>query len=208
MKDMLFNYVKGFYNDDYAREVSNSILTQYDLEKVKYAIESNMDLFDLDRWEFAGKLHKNSKLRGMLAHIGFDYTEEELNEYISDGEQFFQKIVNPLWEIDYEIMELESYQNLEFIKVEYKKDKEVYLERMYEGTTVNCEASIDDVVEAIIEEYQTNDVSIGEILSSISVHGLSVEDVVTVYARTCERVEEDKVIRIADGENILLSVHL
>lgn len=200
--DRINVYVSGFYNDDYAKEVADSLLNQYDFAKVLYAIESNMDLFDLDRWEFAAKLHSDCKLKGMLSHIGFDYTDEKLNEYIADGEKFFKKIVNPLWELDYEIMELESYQNLEFMKVEYKKNKEIYIERMHEGTTIGCQFSTEDVAEAIVEEYQANDVPIGEILSSISIQGLSVEDVVTVYAKVYERIVGGKVIRLTCGEQI------
>lgn len=198
-------YVRSFFSDDhYAKECVNSLLTKYDIEKVKYAAESNMDLFDLDRWEFAGNLHKDSKLKAMLSTIGFNFSDEDLDAYLSDGDEFFKKIVGPLWASDYEIIELDNYQNIESTKLEYKRKQEVYLERLYEGTTVGCESSVDDVVKAIIEEYQMYEAGIADILGSMVVHGLSVEDVVSVYARVYEIVENDKVIRIADGEEIVL----
>lgn len=83
-------------------------------------------------------------------------------------------------------------------------ETKVYLERMYEGSTVDCEPTIEDVVEAIIEEYHANDVSICDILSTISIHGLSVEDVVTVYSMVYKITEGDTVVRIVEGEQVLL----
>lgn len=83
--------------------------------------------------------------------------------------------------------------------------EKVYLKRLSEGSTVDCDPNIDDVVEAIIKEYHMYDVGISDILASISINGLSVEDVVTVYARVYEIIEEDKVYRVADNEKILLS---
>lgn len=82
--------------------------------------------------------------------------------------------------------------------------RNVYLERLYEGSTVDCEPTIEDVVEAIIEEYKANEVGLCDILGTTCINGLSVEDVVTVYSTVYKIIEDDTVIRISEGERILL----
>jgi hypothetical protein len=77
----------------------------------------------------------------------------------------------------------------------------VYLETL-DGVTFDCKPTVDDVVEAIIEEHERHDVIIGENLESLKIHGLTIPEVVRVYAILYGKFEEDRVIRIAEGEEI------
>lgn len=65
--------------------------------------------------------------------------------------------------------------------------------------------NIDDAVNTIIEEYHRHDVGIADILATVELRGLSVEDTVKVYARVYSIIEEDETYRIADGEKIDLT---
>lgn len=82
----------------------------------------------------------------------------------------------------------------------YEEKRKIYIERKYEGTTMECKDDLKDVEEAIIEEYKANEVCIGEILESLCIHGLSIPEVVTVYSKIYKRLEDDITFRIADGE--------
>lgn len=75
----------------------------------------------------------------------------------------------------------------------------IYIEIMNEGITFNCEDA-GDVETAIIEEYERFDLCIAELLESIAIHGLSVIETVTVYANLMKQIENDEVVRFAEGE--------
>lgn len=51
-------------------------------------------------------------------------------------------------------------------------------------------------IEFILEEYKNSDVCIGELFASIEIHGLSIEDVVKVYAELCKQIEGDEVCKV------------
>lgn len=95
-------------------------------------------------------------------------------------------------------LELIDFNSLESIT--YNKPN-VYIETS-DGVTFNCKHTVDDVVEAIIEEHEKHDVIIGENLESLKIHGLTIPEVVKVYAILYGKFEEDRVIRIAEGEEI------
>lgn len=95
-------------------------------------------------------------------------------------------------------IELIDFNTLE--PITYSKSN-VYLETL-DGVTFDCEPTVDDVVEAVIEEHERYDVIIGENLESLKIHGLTIPEVVRVYAILYNKFEEDRVIRIAEGEEI------
>ncbi|KIS21593.1 hypothetical protein [Clostridium botulinum] len=81
----------------------------------------------------------------------------------------------------------------------------VFIERLYEGSTIDCKSEIDDIVDAIIEEYHANEICIGEVIGSLCIHGASIEDVAIIYAKVYSKIEEDKVIRITDSDEVNLA---
>lgn len=95
-------------------------------------------------------------------------------------------------------LDLIDFNTLELIT--YNKPN-VYLETL-DGVTFDCKPTIDDMVEAIIEEHERHDVIIGENLESLKIHGLTIPEVVKVYAILYGKFEEDRVIRIAEDEEI------
>lgn len=97
-----------------------------------------------------------------------------------------------------ESLDLIDFNTLELIT--YNKPN-VYLETL-DGVTFDCKPTIDDMVEAIIEEHERHDVIIGENLESLKIHGLTIPEVVKVYAILYGKFEEDRVIRIAEDEEI------
>lgn len=62
----------------------------------------------------------------------------------------------------------------------------------------NKEATINTLVHEIIEEYNRYDSSICDILGSLCINNLSIEDVVTIYAIVYNIIENDSVIRKYD----------
>ena len=84
----------------------------------------------------------------------------------------------------------------------------IYIERLNEGSTIDCKAEIDDIVDAIVEEYRSGDVCIGEVLDALTIHGLSIEDTVIVYAKVYEITDGDKVIRVNDEYELDLANEL
>lgn len=56
--------------------------------------------------------------------------------------------------------------------------------------------STEQAVELVLEEYKKSDVCIGELFASIELHGLSVEDVVKMYAELYEQIEGDEICRV------------
>lgn len=56
--------------------------------------------------------------------------------------------------------------------------------------------SVEQAVELVLEEHKKSDVCIGELFAIIEIHGLSVEDVVRVYAELYEQIEGDEICRV------------
>ncbi len=53
----------------------------------------------------------------------------------------------------------------------------------------------EDCVNAIIEEYNRNDLCVEELLYSIEIQGFSVQDVVEIFARIINIIESDKLLQ-------------
>ena len=68
---------------------------------------------------------------------------------------------------------------------------------MGEGTDFDCKDK-EDVVKAIMEEYHRNDICIGELLYGLEIKGLSIQDVVDVFAKVMHTVEDDKLIQVME----------
>ena len=59
-----------------------------------------------------------------------------------------------------------------------------------------------DCVDAIIEEYQSFDASMYDILASIAIYGFSAEDVINIYAE-CMRISDgDAIVHLRDEDDI------
>ena len=67
---------------------------------------------------------------------------------------------------------------------------------------INCSCK-EEVVEIIIDDYRENsDTCIGEMLNCTEIQGLSVQDVVDVFAYIMYKIERDEVVQtMFDGEN-------
>ena len=68
------------------------------------------------------------------------------------------------------------------------------------GKPVVVASFIDDAMGQIRDLYQDSDVCMGELLSGIEIHGLSVEDVITVYARLMYEFDGDTITRSNEEE--------
>lgn len=62
-----------------------------------------------------------------------------------------------------------------------------------------------EVVDQIIIEYAKGDVCLDELLNSLGIQGMTINDVVKVYAKLFKQVESDKVQRIREGEVVDLT---
>ena len=80
---------------------------------------------------------------------------------------------------------------------------------MHEGNYIVIDLSKEDskseplineheVVEKIKEMYLVNDVCLSEFLDSITVTGMSINMLVSVYAKLFETIERDKVLRVTE----------
>lgn len=58
-----------------------------------------------------------------------------------------------------------------------------YIIIMDEKVTYDFDGSIDDCVEAIMEEYERHDVTMSDLIKFIEIKGLSIADVVKVHAK-------------------------
>ena len=56
--------------------------------------------------------------------------------------------------------------------------------------------NIQQAICEIREKYKDSNICIGELFASIEIHGLSVEDVVKVYAELYEQIEGDEICRV------------
>lgn len=61
-----------------------------------------------------------------------------------------------------------------------------------------------DAVNRILSEYKKNDICIQELLNSISITELSVNDTVRVYAILSKAIDEDVVVRYVEDGPITL----
>ena len=88
--------------------IAGSIIAHYDWKRVKYAVKHEWHLYDLDRWEMVGRSFGKSPgyWINVLYKSGLPFTYEECVEIMKDGQTFIEKIVDPLWEANIEIMDL------------------------------------------------------------------------------------------------------
>lgn len=68
-----------------------------------------------------------------------------------------------------------------------------------------CENNVKDISNCIIEQYRKDDIELCSFIRSVVIEGLDLEGQVFVYAILFEAIEDDRVIRIADGEEIDLA---
>lgn len=66
----------------------------------------------------------------------------------------------------------------------------------------NEDESVNEAVRQIYELYIVEDVCIGELLENLTIPDMSVANVAKVYAQLYKLIEEDKIVRIAEGETI------
>ncbi len=60
--------------------------------------------------------------------------------------------------------------------------------------------NIYDAVNQILDEYNKNDVCIQELLNDITITGLNINDTVRVYAILSKILDNDTVVRYAEGD--------
>ena len=73
-------------------------------------------------------------------------------------------------------------------------NRKIYIELLDSGVTYQCRDK-EDVEVAIREEYNRSDVVMGEVLANIAIHGLSTEDVVTIYTGLLNQFERDMFVQ-------------
>lgn len=56
--------------------------------------------------------------------------------------------------------------------------------------------NVEQAICTIKEKYKGLDVCVGELFADIEIHGLSIEDVVKVYAELYEVIEGDEICRV------------
>lgn len=61
--------------------------------------------------------------------------------------------------------------------------------------------SKENAVEAILHDYSIHDVYIGELLNSISITGVSIQDIVDIVARVMNIIEADELIQMQDVDS-------
>lgn len=91
--------------------IAGSIIAHYNWKRVKYAVEHNWHLYDLDRWEAVAREYGRDA-DGMIKifhEVGINYNHEQFVRIMQDGEMFIELLVDPLYEQqDIEIVELIS----------------------------------------------------------------------------------------------------
>lgn len=70
-------------------------------------------------------------------------------------------------------------------------------------TTISARC-VDEAFDKIKEIYHSEDICLSELLSTISVTGISINDVVETYANLFYSVEHDEVTHIKEGDPVLL----
>ena len=67
---------------------------------------------------------------------------------------------------------------------------------------VNCKNK-EDVLYTILDEYRENsEVCVGEFLNTIIILGLSVQDVVDIFASVMKKIENDEVVQFIEKAKI------
>ncbi|WP_018249642.1 hypothetical protein [Orenia marismortui] len=66
------------------------------------------------------------------------------------------------------------------------------------------EKDIDKVIEMVLGVYENHNLILDELLSSIELQGLSLNDSVKVYAKLYKQIEDHEVIKLSDEETIKL----
>lgn len=135
-------------------------------------------------------------------------TEEEARNFVGDNSK---QIIAPTPVIELSIIEgrspsVQAAFDLFSEEPNRKAADLVFIKLMNDGVTYDCPDGRDDVVEAIMEEYHRSDVSIGELLDSTSIVGLSVNDCVYVYSCLYLKIESDQTVRhLSEGGFVILS---
>lgn len=88
--------------------IAGSIIAKYDWNRIRYAVEHNWHLYDLDRWEaIAREFGRNAEyMMSEFQKYHLNYSKNTFIEIMQDGEKFIKFIVDPLYEMDVEVMEL------------------------------------------------------------------------------------------------------
>lgn len=106
----LYDLILKVDNEDpeYAMCIAGSIIASYNWDKVRYAVENDWDLHDLDRWEAASRFFRENpkEFKEILGSNGVIYSRDFLAGIMLSGDQFIKMVVDPLYERDVEIMEL------------------------------------------------------------------------------------------------------
>lgn len=75
-----------------------------------------------------------------------------------------------------------------------ENQRKIYIELLDCGVTYDCE-NAEDVQNAIIEEYDRNDVTIQSLLTNIAIYGLSADDVTYIYGNLLNKINGDELIQ-------------
>lgn len=88
--------------------IAGSIIANYNWKRVKHAVEHNWHLYDLDRWEaIAREFGRNAEyMMSEFQKYHLNYSKNTFIEIMQDGGKFIKFIVDPLYEMDVEVMEL------------------------------------------------------------------------------------------------------
>lgn len=103
--------------------------------------------------------------------------------------------------------EINDYNNIVYVKNPHTEDTGVIVNeflndnnsddiiKVISGSSIyKCESK-DDVVESILKDYTLYSVCIGELLNSVEIQGLNVQDVVDIFAKVMYIVEEDELVQ-------------
>lgn len=80
-------------------------------------------------------------------------------------------------------------------------EEKIEIFRIDDGVSFKCKDK-EDAVEAIIEEYKANDICVGELMDGLIIHGLSIQDIVDVFAAVMYRIEEDRVVQYMEDDEV------
>ena len=83
---------------------------------------------------------------------------------------------------------------------------EKYIYLINENIAYNVEDP-HDCVNAIVDEYQTYDVSMYDLLASIAIYGFSVEEVINIYAECMKISDGDTIVHLRDDLDALNFFH-
>lgn len=80
-------------------------------------------------------------------------------------------------------------------------EEKIEIFRIDDGVSFECDSK-EDAVDAILEEYRANDVCVGELMNDMIIHGLSIQDVVDVFAVVMYKVENDRLVQHMEDEEV------